>query len=215
MPTNKSLKRALADQAELFTDTQFISHPYTDQHISELRRRSIRIGAGLSGEDRNKYVAVQEVGMQAVAAVQKRNSQEVVQDSGFVGVAGVQSTSPRWLDRMESLEYALSAFGLSVSRSGDDEVTVRPFHLTPETATVEAVAVVAKSVVKVKLTGSLLRRAKALTEETYIHDALDTDKDLKKLNKDDMLLLMGLVNESNGDGADQLKQTLLDAVGIR
>src|ERR1035437_2314561 len=211
--TTKSLKVALAYQAELFTDTQFISHPYTDQHINELRRRSIRIGAGLTGEDRNKYVAVQEVGMRAVAAVQKRNHEEVVQSSGFVGVAGVESTSPRWLDRMESLEYALSAFGLSASRSGDNDVTLRPFHMTPETATVEAVAVVSKPVVKVKLVGSMLRRATALTDETYIHDALDTDKDLKKMSRDDMLLLMGLVNESNGN--DQLKQTLLDAVGIR
>lgn len=205
------LKQALADQRELFTDTQHISHPYTAQHVNELRRRSVRIGAGLTGEARTKYNAVQEVGLRAVAAVQKRNAIEVMHENSMVGVAGVQVGNPRWLDRLESLEYAIGSFGVECERQGDDTVTVKP--LKSSDVSIEAATARVGKRVKVALSGSLLRQARAVTEGTYLQDALNLDSDLKTFSKDDFQLLLGLCDEHVN--ASKLKATLLEAIGVR
>lgn len=210
---SSKLRKALADQTELFTDTQHISHPYTQQHVNELRRRSVRIGAGLSGEERTRYNAVQEVGLRAVAKVVARNQVDVMHDNAMVGVAGVEVGNPRWLDKLESLEYAVSSFGLVCERNGDSTVTVKPIKLSCDTVTVEACAARTGKHVKVTLSGSTLRQAKAVTEKTYLSDALNTDSDLKTFSKDDFQLLLGLCDEHTG--TSKLKTALLEAVGIK
>lgn len=205
------LKQAIAHQRELFTDTQYISHPYTNQHVNEIGRRSLLIGAGLVGEDRTKYMALHTVGMRAIASVQARNSVDIKHDNGMVGTAGVEQLTPRWVEKLESLEYALGCFGCETTRSGDTAVTVSPVAVEAETASLEVIACVLKPVHKFDVTGSLLRRIRAVVAGTYLEPVFASTQDTYAATAQDFMCLVMLAEESN----PSLRRELVETTGLR
>lgn len=210
------LQEALSALTELLTDTQFISHPYTDSHVAEVRRRGVRIGAGLTTqEDRNKYTAVLEVGMAAVAKVQKRNSIDVPQSSTWVGIAGVESDAPRWEEKLESLEYSLGSYGLDFKRSGDDSLVVSAHvknYVDAKAVPAQVVASRLKQQNTVVLSGSDKKRAVAACEDTYLSSVVASDSDTINLGKDDMLVFLDCL--ASQDSCERLHAHVLEGLGI-
>ena len=205
------LKQAIAHQRELFTDTQHISHPYTDQHVNEISRRSLLIGAGLTGEDRTKYMALHTVGMRAIAKVQVRNSVDTHHDNGMIGTAGVEQLTPRWVEKLESLEYALGCFGCETTRSGDTAVTVSPVQVSVETASLEVLSCVLKPVHKFDVTGSMLRRIRAVVDGTYLEPVFAATQDTYETTAQDFTCLVMLSEEKNPG----LRRELVETTNLR
>lgn len=202
---SKDLKEALGDLKELIGDTKQISHPYTNSHVNETRRRAFRIGASLVGENHSRYLAVLEVGMKTVASVQKRNSEEILQDNSFVGVAGVLSDTPRWEDKLESLEFACASFGLNTVRDGDDGVVVS----ARTDAGTELIYSKLKSTNKVELLEHEKNKALKAVGNTFLASKISC---ASVLDRDEMFLFLTLLNESTA--CEDLYKTLLVEHGV-
>lgn len=185
------LKTALANLKDLVDDVRNVVHGFTDAHVNETRRRAVRIGAGLKGEDHNKYVAVMEVGMQVVADVQARNT-EALNSNNTTAVAGIASDKPAWQDRLESLEYSLNAYGLQTQASCDDGFVVLP-HATEASTYESMLARLPDTMVLSSMEVVTARRVQAVTADTYLGAAIASGS---KLDKDDMILLASLLDEN-------------------
>lgn len=191
----EKLKHALADQRELFTDLKGISHPYTDEHVRALARKSMRIGAGLTGEARTKYETVHALGMRAAAAVQQRNAVDVVDtDTKMVGVAGVEAVTLRWEERIESLEYACSCYGLGTKRVSDTEVEVNACAFDEVPETVAAVAARCSSTVRLDLEPSTRRRVQKAVAGTFLESLFA--KATVKVTASELGLVLDLCEEA-------------------
>jgi hypothetical protein len=203
---SKQMQTAVADLKELLSDTKFISHPYTNSHVNETRRRGFRIGASLVGEERSRYLALLDVGMTSVAGVQVRNSQEVLQPNSFVGVAGVESTTLRWEDNLESLEYALASHGLTSVRDGDDGVVVEAQVKTAP----DNIYLKLKATSTLDLRGVQKRVACRAVAGTFLeqHIAQGT----AELDRDEMQLFLELLDE-HPEGQD-VRASILEDLNI-
>lgn len=201
---SKQLTEALANLKELIGDATQISHPYTNAHVNETRRRAFRIGAGLAGEEHSRYLAVLEVGMQTVTAVQTRNSNEILQDNSFVGVAGVQSDTLRWEDRLESLEYSMASFGLETTRDGDDGVVVAP----AVTAGQEALYTRLPAITVISLLEAEKHNAMKATASTFLVNRIA--QGTAKLDRDEAFLFLQLLDEANASCKELRRNILRD-----
>lgn len=201
---SKHLTEALADLKELIGDATQISHPYTDAHVNETRRKAFRIGASLVGEERSRYLAVLEVGMKTIAAVQTRNSKEILQENSFVGVAGVQSDTLRWEDRLESLEYAMASFGLESTRDGDDGLVVSPVV----TAGQEALYTRLPSSITIKLLDAEKHNAIKATASTFLSNRIA--QGTASLDRDEAFLFLQLLDEANASCKELRRNILRD-----
>lgn len=187
------LKTALANLKDLVDDVRNVVHGFTDAHVNETRRRAVRIGAGLIGEDHTKYVAVMEVGMQVVADVQARNT-EALNSNNAVAVAGIASDKPVWQDRLESLEYSLNAYGLQAQASCDDGFVVLPQAASASASTYEALRARLPDTMDLSSMEVVTsRRVSAAVADTYLGTLIASGS---KLDKDDMILLASLLDEN-------------------
>ena len=216
------LKEAVADITEMFREVATISHPYTDSHVLELERRCHRIGAGLSGEDRTRFDAVLRLGLVAVAEVQRRNATDTIEvvDGAFVTTAADAPLSgqPRWEEKLESLEFALSSFGLSSNRHGDDAIVVEPIKATAKTYTY---GLTPKDVITKSLPAAYSARFGA-SDAALIYRIGKKVAELRdiqsgehvKLTRASVEILLELLLESDEDDAMNLRSAILDSIGI-
>lgn len=211
---SNQLQEALADLKEMLKDTQHVSHPYTNAHIFEARRRAVRIGASLSGESHNKYMAVVEVGMNALACVQNRNSNDVIQKDGYVGVAGVEASTPRWEDRLESLEYSLASYGLQTKRNGDDGVIVLPGKTETVSASVLEARYGMAGSVGFDLEVLAAKHVRHAVAGTRLEDSISSGHNV--LSYDDALLLLDLIGEYESEAGieSELVKNLAAEMGL-
>lgn len=222
-----TLKEAVADITEMFREVATISHPYTDSHVSELERRCQRIGASLQGEDRNRFDAVMQLGLAAVAEVQNRNAVDAIEviAGAFVTTASGAPLSgqPRWEEKLESLEYALAGFGVACARHGDDAVTVAPLrtHKASASNRTYTYGTTPKDVISknlpVQFPATFTSDDVALIHEVG-HDVAAL-KSIRprvpvKLPKATVEILLERLAESDNDEAFSLRTSILEVIGI-
>jgi hypothetical protein len=215
---SKLLKEALADLRELVEDVTISSHPFTDAHVAETRRRAVEIGASLTGESYNKYMAVFQHAMSVVASVQERNLIPVVHETEagrLTCVAGVISDVPRWQEELEALESSLASFGLDTKQDTSDSFVVKAttlrytMGLTPKN-------VIAKKLPKsynLMLRGSDFRAVDHAVRGTRIATLLNEGERVG-LDRDDMMLLLDKLNDFDNDDAMSVRSGILSTIGI-
>ena len=221
------LQEAVAAVTEMFHEVGDIAHPYTDSHVRELGRRCHRIGASLSGEDANRFQAIVGIGMAAVAEVVKRNAVDTIEvvDGQFTTVAGSAplSGTPRWEERMESLEFALSGFGIEGDRVGDSAIAVRGFRATAKKtdANTYTYGLTPKDVIHkhlpakypIKLTRSDLGVVYEAAPDSVFFKRIEANREVK-ISKPDMELLLAGLLDVESDEALSLRTAILDTIGI-
>jgi hypothetical protein len=221
------LQEAVATVTEMFHEVGDIAHPYTESHIRELGRRCHRIGASLSGEDANRFQAIVGIGMTAIAEVGKRNAVDTIEfvDGQFTTVAGFAplSGTPRWEERMESLEFALSSFGIEGERIGDSAIAVKGFRATAKKtdANMYTYGLTPKDVIHkhlpaqypMKLTRSDIGIVHEAVPDSAFFKRIEANREVKISRADMELLLAGLLDVES-DEAFSLRTAILDTIGI-
>lgn len=212
------LKEALADLRELIEDVTTVSHPFTDAHAEETRRRAVEIGAGLVGEDFNRYQAVFQHGMSVIAQVQVRNLVPILHETTagkLACVAGVISDVPRWQEELEALESSLASFGLDIKQDGSDSFVVKAtaLHYTMGMTPKNVIAKRLPKSYPMMLRGTDFDAAERAVKGTRLASVFNEGQRVS-LDKDDMMLLLDKCNDYDDEAVMNLRSSILSTIGI-